>query len=77
MSRRKCIRENELNGKAVLGHVLKLVALLHTKFLKRPINKGRAAVKGDCVNGRAVYDLEIQCGYCFKGNGLSSSQFNS
>ena len=56
MSRRKCIHEKEFNGKAILGHVLKLVSLLHTKFLKRPINKGRAAVKGDCVNRRTVYD---------------------
>ena len=76
MSRRKCIHENELNGKVVLGHVLKLVALLHTKFLRRPINKGRAAVKGDCVNRGAVYDLEIPCGYCSKGDGFSSSQFS-
>ena len=56
MSRRKCIHENELNGKAVLGHVLKPVSLLHTRFLKRSIKKGRAAVKGDCVNRGAVYD---------------------
>ena len=56
MSRRKCIHQSELNGKVVLGHILKLVALLHTKFLKRPINKGRAAVEGDCVNRAAVYD---------------------
>ena len=56
MSRRKCIHENELNGKVVLGHVLKLVSLLHTRFLKRPIKKGRAAVKGDCANREAVYD---------------------
>ena len=56
MSRRKCIHENELNGKVVLGHVLKPVSLLHTRFLKRSIKKGRAAVKGDCVNRGAVYD---------------------
>ena len=56
MSRRKCIHENELNGKVVLGNVLKLVSLLHTRFLKRPIKKGRAAVKGDCVNRGTVYD---------------------
>ena len=45
MSRRKCIHENELNGKVVLGHVLKLVSLLHTRFLKRPIKRRRAAIK--------------------------------
>ena len=33
-SRTKCIHENELNGKTVLGHVPKLMALWRTKFLK-------------------------------------------
>ena len=75
MSRRKCIHHNELNGKTVLGHNLKLVVLLLTKFLKRPTNKVRAAVKGKCVNRRVVYGLEIPCGYFFKGEELSTSQW--
>ena len=75
MSRRKCIHENELNGKTILGHILKLVALLLTKFLKRPTNKGRADMKDKCVNRRVVYGLEIPCGYCFKGDEFSSSQW--
>ena len=70
MPKRKCIHENELNGKTVLGHILKLVALLLTKFLKRQTNKGRAAAKGKCVT-RAVYGLEIPCEYCFKGDEFS------
>ena len=75
MSRRKCIHDNELNGKTVPGHILNLVALLLPKFLKRPTNKGRAAVKGKCVSRRVVYGLEIPCRYCFKGDEFSSSQW--
>ena len=45
-----------IKWKGSSGYVLKLVSLLHTKLLKRPINKGRAAVNGDCVNRGAVYD---------------------
>ena len=74
-SRRKCIHDNELNSKTVLGHILKLVALLLTKFLKRPTNKGRAAVKGKCVSRRVVYGVEIPCGYCFKGDEFPRSQW--
>ena len=54
-SRRKCIHENEFNGKTVLGHVPKLMALWLTKFLKRPTNEGRAVVKGKRVNREAGY----------------------
>lgn len=64
-SRRKYMHENELNGKTVLGHVPKLIALWLTKFLKRPTNKGRAIVKGKRVNRGAGYGLEIPCENCF------------
>ena len=67
----KCIHENELNGKTVLGHVPKLMALWVTEFLKRPTNKGRAVVKGKRVNRGGSYGLEISCECCFRGDDFS------
>ena len=65
------IHENEFNGETVLRHVLKLMALWLTKFLKRPTNKGGAVVKGKHVNRGADYGLEISCEYCFTGDEFS------
>ena len=50
----------------VIGHVPKLMATWLTKFLKRPLNSGKAIIKGKHVNRGGGYGLKVPCEYHFK-----------